>query len=84
MRRDREDTTAQREREATARKKLHDALSTLAREAALAAKAAGSGAKRAPDPDLPAVYAATSAVRRAEEELDLAKADLDTASGGDL
>lgn len=84
MRSDREDTTKQQAAVAEARQKLHDALSELALEAALAAKVAGSTAKRAPEPDLPAVYAAASAVKRAEEALDLAKADLDTASGGDL
>ena len=63
-----------------ARAQLHDALTTLAGEAALAAKAAK--AKRG-HPDLPAVYAATRAVERAEEAVDLAVYDRDTAAGED-
>ena len=71
------------EREAAvtaARTDLRHALEILAHESALAAKAAR--AKRAVI-DLPAVYAATRRVERAEEACDLAVYDRDTAAGAD-
>ena len=80
IRQDREDLTAQRERVAETRAHLHDALSTLAGEAARAAKAARTKTGR---PDLPAVYAASRAVERAEEAVDQAVYDLQTAGGED-
>ncbi len=73
-----EDLTAQRDAVTTAHSNLHDALSILAGEAALAAKVAR---RKGGQPDLPAVYAAANAVRRAEEALDTATYDLSTASG---
>ena len=80
MRRDREDLTRQTAALAEARAALAEALDDLALEAKDAAKAARS--KRGP-PDLPAVYAAGNAVRRAEEAVDLATLDLATAGGAD-
>lgn len=80
MRSDREDLTVQREQLAAARGELAASLETLAAEAKSAAKAARTKTGR---PDLPEVYAATRAVERAEEAVDLAALDLHTASGGD-
>ncbi len=79
-RHDREDTTRQQMRVLVARQFLADALSNLAGEAALAAKATRA---KTGSPDLPAVYAASRAVERAEEALDTATYDLQTAQGAD-
>lgn len=79
-REDREDTLRQQMRVLVARQNLAEALSNLAGEAALAGKAAKT---KTGSPDLPAVYAASRAVERAEEALDTATYDLHTARGGD-
>jgi multidrug efflux pump subunit AcrA (membrane-fusion protein) len=84
LRPDREDLTSQRERVAAARAGLARALADLAGEAALAHGDLRSRAKRPPEPDMPAVYAAVTRVREAENVLDIAKADLATAGGQDL
>lgn len=75
-----EDVAPQRAALADARAHLARALDDLSAAAHDAARAARS--KRG-TPDLPAVYAHTNAVRRAEETVDLAALDLDTAAGGD-
>jgi hypothetical protein len=77
---DREDLTRQREAVAAARSDLAARLDELEREAKTAARAART--KRG-QPDLPAVHAASRAVERAEEALDLAALDLRTAAGDD-
>lgn len=75
------ETDPEREQAITdARAGLHDALVNLAGEAALAAKVYKS--KRGQS-DLASVHGAASAVRRAEETLDLAVLDRDTAAGAD-
>lgn len=77
----RNETDPAREEAVTAaRAALHDALATLEVEAGLAARAARS--KRG-NPDLPSVIAAFRMVERAEEALDLAVYDRDTAAGAD-
>jgi len=80
MRTDREDLTAQKERVATAREELADALAALQVEAKLAEKAARSRTGR---PDIDKVTAAHLAVDRAREALDIATYDLQTAAGHD-
>jgi hypothetical protein len=75
-----EDVAEQRAALETARAVLSDALFELAETAAKEAKAARS--KRG-TPDLPAVYAAVRHVWRAEEAVDTATYDLQTASGED-
>lgn len=75
------DTDPEREQAITdARTHLFHALDALEAEAHAAKMAAKS--KRG-TPDLPAVYGAVSSLRRAEEELDLAVLDRDTAAGAD-
>jgi hypothetical protein len=81
---DREDLTPQRERLAAARKALAERLRDLSSEALVAQVPLRSAAKRPPEPDLGLVYAAMARVRDAENELDIAKADLATAAGADL
>lgn len=81
---DREDVTEQRERLDAARAALAIALSDLAGECALGHRALLSRAKQPPAPNMTAVYAAVTRVRAAENEYDMAKADLATAAGADL
>lgn len=78
MRRDREDTRAQAEALTAAREDLARALDVLADDAKTAAKAARTKRGR---PDLDAVYTSARHVARAEEAVDLAAYDLQTASG---
>lgn len=75
-----EEVAAQESALTQARAQLAEALFDLAETAAKEAKAART--KRG-TPDLPAVYAAEQAVRRAEEAVDTAAYDLQTASGED-
>lgn len=77
---DREDLSAQEERVRVAREDLARSLDDLIADAKAAAKAARSKRGR---PNLDDVYACHAAVQRAEESLDLAVYDLQTASGAD-
>lgn len=80
LRNDREDTSAQQERLRVARVELAQALDSLAAEAKIAARVARS---KAGQPDLPAVYAESRNVERAEQDVDIATHDLATARGED-
>lgn len=84
LRPDREDLTPQLERLAAAREGLAAALGELAGEAALAVRPLRSAARRPPEPNMGAVYAAVTRVREAENVLDMARVDLETARGVDL
>lgn len=76
-----EDIAEQQENLKLARAALSIALATLAHEAKIAAKSASS---KHGSIDLDAVYAASRAVERAEETVDLAALDVHTASGHDI
>lgn len=74
-----EDVTTQKERVTEAREALAQALSDVEREA----KALKKRFSNNRDDDLDNLYSLINAVRRAEEDYDLARYDLSTASGED-
>lgn len=74
-----EDVTAQKQRVAETRENLAQALSNVEKEAKSLKKRFSNNR----DDDLDNLYSLINAVRRAEEDYDLARYDLGTASGED-